>query len=145
MKKMQFQRTLAESLMRSIMEVIYLDERYPNISYTTKLRTIRITLRIGMDNVNIYLPATGQVTYRLKEVLGAGERMIYYSYNPDDDHETVIEKAVADLTSLAGAFLKVRDLHDNTSMELTYEKDNNPVIERYLTWYSCDEEEDEDE
>ena len=145
MKKMEFQRALAERLMKAIMEEVYKDEAYPNVSFTTKSRTIRITLKIGMEQVNIYLTVTGQVEYSLRDVVDDSGRQSYYSYNPDDDHETVIEKAVADLTSLAGAFLKVRELHDNTSMELSYEKDNKPVIERYLTWYSCDEEEDEDE
>ena len=92
MKKMQFQRALAERLMKAIMEEVYKDEAYPNVSFTTKSRTIRITLKIGMEQVNIYLTVTGQVEYSLRDVVDDSGRQSYYSYNPDDDHETVIEQ-----------------------------------------------------
>ena len=99
-----------------------------------------------MDQVNIYFPTTGQVTYRLRDAIGDGERIIYYSYNPDDDHEAIIEKTAKDMTMLTAAFLKVRNLHGFTYMGLTYDEDNTSEIEEYLECYSYayeDEEEDE--
>ena len=150
MKKIQFQRALAERLMKAVMEEVCKDTSYPSVSFTTKTRTIRITLRDGMNRVNIYLPTTGMVDYSLKDYFGDGERENYYRYHPDDDHEKVIEKTVADMTMLVAAFLKVGEVHDFTDMDLFYENDNKPVIDHYLECYDYkyrvdDGDEDEDE
>lgn len=141
MKKMEFQKALVVKLMKAFMKEVYKDDNLPNISFTTKSRTVRITLRIGMNKAHFYIPATGKIEYNLVDAINDGERFYYYDYEPTDEHELVIDKIVSDFTLLVKAFLKVRDLHGFTFMPMRYELDNTATIERYMSINDSDEEE----
>lgn len=103
MKKMEFMRAAAKVLMDFFAE-LYVEQSCTLQTIALKTHQGSFKLR-NSGTLAFYLYMTGTISCNTASVFKEKtEYHEYYVYNPDDDHEKVLEKFSQDLRSLAGYF-----------------------------------------
>lgn len=103
MKKMEFMRAAAKVLMDFFAE-LYVEQSCTLQTISLKTQQGSFKLR-NAGTLAFYVYKTGTVSYNTASVFkDKTEYHEYYVYNPDDDHNKVLEKFAQDLRKLADYF-----------------------------------------
>ncbi len=132
MKKREFQKKATSSLFKKLIEVCETLGENPNITVSSKFHSSYFKLRCNYNMIQISIKQTGELSYRLTDMLGStdGQKM-YFQYQEGDDPEHIIGKFVADFGRLYEDFLKAGTLHDFDGISLTYDSDADEALKEY--------------
>lgn len=137
MKKREFQKKTTMALFKKLIEVCEKLGKNPNITVSSKYHSSYFKLRCNYNLIQISIKQTGELSYRLTDMLcSTSGQKIYCQYQEGDDFEQIIKKFVADFGRLYEDFLKAGTLHDFDNMSLSYDSDVGEALKNYENYIS---------
>lgn len=132
MKKREFQKKATAALFKRLIEVCEELGENPNITVSSKYHSSYFKLRCNYNLIQISVKQTGELSYRLTDMLGStGGQKTYCQYQEGDDFKHITEKFVADFGRLYKDFLKAGTLHDFDDISLSYDSDAGEALKEY--------------
>ncbi len=132
MKKREFQKKATAALFKRLVGVCEELGENPNITVSSKYHSSYFKLRCNYNLIQISVKQTGELSYRLTDMLGStGGQKTYCQYQEGDDYESIIGKFAADFGRLYEDFLKAGTLHDFDGISLSYDSDTGEALKEY--------------
>jgi len=132
LKKREFQKKATAALFKRLVGVCEELGENPNITVSSKYHSSYFKLRCNYNLIQISVKQTGELSYRLTDMLGStGGQKTYCQYQEGDDYEHIIGKFAADFGRLYEDFLKAGTLHDFDGISLSYDSDAGEALKEY--------------
>lgn len=132
MKKREFQKKATLTLFKKLIEVCEELGENPNITVSSKFHCSYFKLRCNYNLIQISVKQTGELSYRLTDMLGStGGQKTYCQYQEGNDAGHIIEKFTADFGRLYKDFLKAGTLHDFDGINLSFDSDVGEALREY--------------
>lgn len=132
LKKREFQKKAAAALLKKLAKVCAESGKNPDISVSSRYNSSYFILRCNGSQIQISVRETGELSYRLTDMLGSTDgRKIYYRYQEKDDFSRIIRKFTDDFGRLYKDFLMAGTLHGYYGMDFSYAADAGKELEGY--------------
>lgn len=132
MKKREFQKRATVVLFKRLINVCEDMGENPNITVSSKYHSSYFKLRCNYNMIQISVKQTGEISYRLTDMLGSSDgQKTYFWYMEGDDYQQIIEKFAEDFGRLYEDFLKARTLHGFDNICMSYDSDAGEALREY--------------